>query len=1029
MKRYLRYFIWVFTACLIAFILVPFIFQEKFIEAIKEQIETYVDADVEFESGKISLISSFPAISVSLQNVRIDGINDFNEINLIRSDQFSFTTDWKSLLRSNKGIEISALHLENTSLNIHILKDGTPNYRILKSTQEEESKVLFGEIKKYVFENAQIRYKDLSSGLQMEFKDIYHEGSGEFNNVKFDLNTTTSIEEATITYDGINYLNNVHLAGDVKMGIDLDKNLYLLKENFIKLNELDFSIVGFIQILKNAYELDLSIDAPNNSVSSLLSMVPYVYKEQYDQIQSTGNGSLSAIVKGRLDNNKNLKPAINILLGLDNGSVQYSDSKYQIERINLRAELSAKESSWSDMVVDIPSFVIMINEEQLMGRLSISDIYGNTNYQGTLIGELDLEKFNDAIRLNAIDQFAGVMKSDISFSTDKMSILNNSYEKMNMEGQMELNNLRIDFTDENKFSLEKLEASMSPETIHSKYSNAIYNTTDFTGELKLNNPFYLLTDEQKPKLIIRGKSKQVNLNALKYSKSDPDTSKEQKFSIPFDVELDYQIDKLQHSEYRISDIELKASYEDSIFYHNASLRLFNSESKSRGEIKNFGQYLKNKGQLEGDIFFESENLDLNRFKSTRTSSSQESMITIPDNINLKIYYDIDRLKYGDYSLTSVDGKLTIDQGTATLQEGTARLFNGNIALEGNYNTKDPKNPLFDFRYNMSNIDFSQMFLSSETFKALAPIAEYINGIFNSTLVMSGPLKSNMIPDLYSLSASGYLETVKGKINGFRPLEVMGADFGLEQLENWNIKDSKNWFEITNGVIYLKEHDYRIEDMEFKVAGHHSLSQEIDYTIKAIIPREKLKEGQIGEEFNSSLDRIDEMAKARGLDISLGENIYFTIKLTGTIASPRITITPTGSGGKSIDELVQEEIKNKIEETKDSVSVIIETKKDEILDTISQRIEEKIDTLEVIVEEKIDSLKASAEDKIKDVIKDEIESKLDSSNQVKLDSLKAATEDKIKDVFGDSAQKDIDSIKSRLKDWNPFKKKKNDSKNK
>ena len=45
------------------------------------------------------------------------------------------------------------------------------------------------------------------------------------------------------------------------------------------------------------------------------------------------------------------------------------------------------------------------------------------------------------------------------------------------------------------------------------------------------------------------------------------------------------------------------------------------------------------------------------------------------------------------------------------------------------------------------MEFSKAYNQFITMKALAPIAAYINGVFNTTLVMEGKLGKGMVPDL------------------------------------------------------------------------------------------------------------------------------------------------------------------------------------------------------------------------------------------------------------------------------------------
>jgi len=126
------------------------------------------------------------------------------------------------------------------------------------------------------------------------------------------------------------------------------------------------------------------------------------------------------------------------------------------------------------------------------------------------------------------------------------------------------------------------------------------------------------------------------------------------------------------------------------------------------------------------------------------------------------------------------------------------MYNGQIDFAGAYNSLDLNNPLFDFKYDMSDVNFTKIFEGSKSFRLLAPVAEYVDGIFNSNLIISGPLGKDMKPDLTKVTASGYMETIKGQVVGFEPLKKIVEVLGIESINNWEIKDSKNWFEMKDG---------------------------------------------------------------------------------------------------------------------------------------------------------------------------------------------------------------------------------------
>jgi len=85
--------------------------------------------------------------------------------------------------------------------------------------------------------------------------------------------------------------------------------------------------------------------------------------------------------------------------------------------------------------------------------------------------------------------------------------------------------------------------------------------------------------------------------------------------------------------------------------------------------------------------------------------------------------------------------------------------------------------------NLKDMDFQKSFETFNSFEKLMPIAKYMSGIFNTTIVMNGKMGKDMYPDLNSLSADGFLETINGLVNGFEPLQAVGNSLNVDYFDD------------------------------------------------------------------------------------------------------------------------------------------------------------------------------------------------------------------------------------------------------
>ena len=1028
MKRLLKFLLFLVLGLIIVMILVPIFFKDELIEAVKTEINKNLNAKVDFADADVSFLSSFPKINLQLENLEVVGVNEFEGEKLMSTKNVFLSTDWKSLFKSSEGINIYDINVDEPFLNIIVNEKGLANYDISKSTSTEttsESSGFFGNIESYKITDATLNYSDQVSSMYVSVEDLDHEGKGNFKDIEFDLETMTSIEKLSFKSEGINYLTKAKLKADIDLALDLDNQTYTFKENLISLNDLDLSFVGIVKLLNEGFDLDLSFKAPNNSVASLVSIIPNAYTADYKDIQSQGVGTIAGTVKGIFNSEKSVYPQFNIKVDLVDGVIKYPDLPFPVKDILLDLQVNSQKKDLSDLAVNIPVFNFNLEGDKVNGNLKINNALGNADIKGFLKGKLDLSKLAKAYPMEEYKLKSGILESDITLNSNKNSILNQDYKNIGFDGSFNCSNLDVE-TQDIVVKIDKIDSKLNPKNVDLSVVNANIGNSDFNGTFKIVDPLLYITEEGNANVVINLKSKVLDVDQFMKMSATEETSVMDTISneIPFqNIKLDgrYSAEAIKYENYDLKKLDGQFIYDnDNLNLINSSAQLDGKYMSIKGNLNKPMAYMFNEETLTGEIYLNAKEINANKYiNENAEESSIEEIIPVPKSIKLQIHPTIDKLIYDTYTLINTSGTIDIADGVAALRGGKTKLFNGNVNFEGTYNTSESSNPLFDFKYDMSDINFTKLFEESESFRLLAPIAKYIDGIFNSNLIISGPIGKDMMPDLTKLTASGFMETVQGKVNGFAPLSKLGNALGIDALKTWEIKDSKNWFEIKDGRVILKDHDYDFEDMTFTVGGNHGIDQSIDYRIKAIIPRSKLKEANLGKTLEMGMNRIEQEATSRGVNISLGENVFMDIYLTGTLLSPKVKIVPVGSGGKTLTDVVKDQFDKQTGILKDTIQKEINKKTDELKDTISKVVNSRVDTVKSQVKKEVDK----QTDAMKDKLKEQMKEKLDSTvSKTVIDTIGNVLGDKVGDVVGE--QVEIDSLKEKLKGWNPFKKKKN-----
>jgi len=1037
MKRIIKYLFLFIVGIIIALALAPFLFKDQIIDEIEKYANENLNAELKFEDVSLSLINSFPHASVSIQGVSIVGQDEFEGIVLFSADELELETNIKDAIASTGDFTIKEFHLDNGVINIINSKTGKTNYDIVKtsgeSTSTEAPSNLTLGIQSYSISSTDISYKDYQTDLIFEAVDLNQEGDGDFTLDEFDLNTTNEIGKTTLSSGGVAYLKNTPISGPLDVGVNLKESIYTLKDNKLKIHDLVLKMIGFVDVNDNDINMDLSIDSNEGDIRNFLSLIPNAYYDQLPALETRGDASISAKIKGRYNDKR--FPGLDLKINTKDGYLASSDLPEPIKDLNMNFTAKASEGSWNDLYIDIPQFSLTTLGKPFSGKVNLKNVMADPAIDMEMIGELDMKTIGKLIGGDDFNFESGTLMTDFFVKGKQSDFENENYSAIQFDGEASLTNFKADLYEYKDIIINDVQANFKPSILSlDKLSGKLANS-DFTGDIELQNPLaYFMTDKSM-KGEINIKSDLLDLSP--YVSATPaeatvtsssatgetfDESLVRESSLKYNVE----IKELRYPDYKIENVKSTGTLSaDQIKLGRSTIRLNEQTITFDGSLDNAWDYMMNDEVLSGKVNFAGGDLDLDAFmtgeESTSTSSTSEEAFMLPKNINTTLTGKFDQVKYGDYEFDNLNGKLDIKNGMAVFDGIAGSVLDGKIKLDGLYDSSDAsENPKFNMKYDLSKFKWSKTYTAVETFKKLAPVGKFIDGIFNSTLTFSGELGKDMYPSWNNLSASGFIHTLDGNVEGAAPIEKVADALGIKELKNISIDDTKNWFEVKDGFVEIKPFDFDVEDMKFKAGGKHSLDQDLDYIIEAVIPRERLKNGQVGKAASQGLDYIIKEAGKKGVNVDLGDFVYLDIYLTGKLNNPKVKVIPKGSGGKTAKDVVKDKVVDIKKTVEDTIRKEASSRAKAVKDSIFASAKKETDK----VKEKIEVEKDKAIEKGKEVVKDKVSDVLNSeTGGAVADTLASKVNDKLGDILeNEKAKEEIDKVKDKIKNWDPFKKK-------
>ena len=1003
-------------ALLLILFIAPFLFKGKIMRLAKEQINKNINAKTDFSDLSVSFFRHFPRVSVALDQLQITGNGEFEKDTLISAREIDVALNLVSVIRGSD-MKIYAVNINEPRIHAIVSKEGAANWNITKpdttNTSSGESKPFRLELNKYSINNAYISYDDRQGNMSAELVNLNHSGSGDFSSDLFTLSTSTQADAVNFSYGGIPYLFNTKTDIDADLQVDSKAKKYNFKTEKIALNDLKIATEGFFQLVNDSnYNMDIKFNTPSNDFKSILSLVPAIYKKDFDKIKTSGKAIFDGFVKGTYGGTQ--IPAYNLHLDVQDGFFQYPDLPKPVQHINLTVKVDNPDGITDHTTVDIPKGHVEFASDPFDFRLLLKKPLTDQYIDAAAKGRIDLSQLAQFIKLEGGTKLAGLVNADIQAKGNLATVRKQQPGEFSASGFADISKLFYSSKD-------------FPQPIRN--TNARINVTnadgvaDHTiiqipaahvevGQDAADLTLLLKTPASDPNFdgTLKGGFNLANVG--EFYKFEPGASLAG--TVKADVSFKGKkslVDKRQYDAVQTAgtvqanDILYKSKdYPDGVAIKNSLITFtpknvavnnldgsfMNTHFSANGAFDNLIGYAVKDEPLAGTLNLTADKVDLNKLMGTEEhpaskADSPTHPFVVPKNMSLTLNTKVDQVKYDKVDYNHISGALQLKDETVALKNVQMQALDGDITVNGSYSTRlSKKKPDITLAYNVQNLDVQKTFNAFVTVRKLMPVAQFISGRLSSQLSLTGRLEENMMPDLGTLTGEGSVLLLKGILNRFGPLDKLASTLNMPDLGSINLKDLKNYFEFANGKVMVKPFNIKVQDIDMEIGGTHGFDQSIDYVINMKVPRARL-----GSQANQVVDQLAAQAAAKGLPIKLSDVVNLKVNMTGTITHPALKTDIKGSAGSVADDLKQQ--------AKD----IVDAKKAAVDSTLARARQAAKDSLQAVK---------------KQVAKD-------AADELKKQIFQADT-GKAKDSNAQDARKKIEEAgKGLLKNINPFKKKK------
>ena len=359
MKKFSIGLISIILIIIAALAIIPYFFKDEIKASIDQELAKTINADVLFEldNFSLSIFPNFPNITATVKELGVVGRDDFAGDVLFAVEKISIEINLKELLFGDQ-LSIEGISVQKAQVFVKVLPSGLANYDIVipDSTTTETESVECTEPFNLVVDHWEIIdgnvvYQDATMPLQMELSALNHSGSGDFSLSVFDLTTKTEMFINRVLYDGINYLNNKQVNADMTLNMDLDQMKFTFGENLLQVNDFKLGFIGDVIISGDNIDVDVVLNAQDNSFKNIISLIPALYQNEFDDLEAKGTFSFGGDIKGRY--NETQIPAFSVNLKIADGEFHYPDLPEAVSNVQLEMALENKDGNLDNTSINI----------------------------------------------------------------------------------------------------------------------------------------------------------------------------------------------------------------------------------------------------------------------------------------------------------------------------------------------------------------------------------------------------------------------------------------------------------------------------------------------------------------------------------------------------------------------------------------------------------------------------------------------------------------------------------------------------
>ena len=411
-KKLLTYTVRLLIIAVSSAVALGYYYQDRVLQYFVEEANRYLTAPVTVERISLSFLSSFPHISVALDDVQIPGHEGEHPLAKVAHIDFSF--DLWSLLHGQYIIDQVAL--QQGQVYLHVNQEGHRNFDIFRpadttrTTLHKSNSPLAFRLQTIALDQVQVDYVDDPLQHHTDLLAQQAEATLDVQGQRYGIRLQGDLLSKGIRVEQASYFDQKQLQVDARLTYDHQQQHWQIMPSTIQLAQGAFTLSGHLDHADGT-TLNLAVGGQNTDVQTLLSLLPSSMAQPLLAYHSQGRVYFEGTVHGDIP-----RPRVDVRFGCQDASLYHPDYQKQLQHVRLSGHFTnGMQHNLQTSELSLQDIEGTLDGKSIRGSLLIRD-FQDHYLEAHVQTDIDAQSVLEFYPVADVRYARGQIKADVSLA-------------------------------------------------------------------------------------------------------------------------------------------------------------------------------------------------------------------------------------------------------------------------------------------------------------------------------------------------------------------------------------------------------------------------------------------------------------------------------------------------------------------------------------------------------------------------------------------------------------------------------------